>query len=441
MVLDARSLISPSCRPACAGRHANLPTPTPTPTPLRHVAAQGSAAQGLAANGQRFYAEFLTEFHQAGATFAAIVPNTMKSRALDLLLGTERKQRLRLARSLGAVGVFAVCLMVQWLSVTLGMADRSAALALSWFVLAGVVGCYVSLRSGWSQRWSDPALTMPQMVYSLLVLMLAYGINPQLRGLMPMIMALVLVFGAFILPARRCRQLGCLSVAMLAIVMCYSVARNPVLFEPRIEAFNFLLSALVLPVIGSLAGQLSSMRFEQQIQKHELREALEKVRRLASFDELTGLPNRRQVMEFFSQEERRALRQTAPLCCAVIDIDFFKQINDRMGHPAGDEALQRFSALLSAALRADDVLARWGGEEFMLLLPSTPVEEASEVLERLRGRCADRANWLDAPHLQVTFSAGLAAHRPGEPTERLIARADAALYQAKAAGRNRVMLG
>jgi diguanylate cyclase (GGDEF)-like protein len=365
----------------------------------------------------------------------------MISRLLDLLLGTERKQRLRLARSLGAVGVFAVCLMVQWLAVSLGMADRSAALALTWFVIAGVLVCYLSLRTGWSQRWSDPALTMPQMVYSLLALMLAYGINPQLRGLMPMIMALVLVFGAFILPARRCRQLGWLSVAMLAIVMYYSAARDPVLFEPRIEGFNFLFSALVLPIMGSLAGQLSSMILQQRVQKNELREALEKVRLLASFDELTGLPNRRQVMEVFSQEERRSLRQSAPLCCAIIDIDFFKQINDRMGHPAGDEALQRFSALLSAALRANDVLARWGGEEFMLLLPKTAVEEAAEVLERLRGRCAARANWLDAPHLQVTFSAGLVALQPGEPTERLIARADAALYLAKAAGRNRVMLG
>jgi diguanylate cyclase (GGDEF)-like protein len=375
------------------------------------------------------------------AKFRRYSARTMISRLLDLLLGTERKQRLRLARSLGAVGVFAVCLMVQWLAVSLGMADRSAALALTWFVIAGVLVCYLSLRTGWSQRWSDPALTMPQMVYSLLALMLAYGINPQLRGLMPMIMALVLVFGAFILPARRCRQLGWLSVAMLAIVMYYSAARDPVLFEPRIEGFNFLFSALVLPIMGSLAGQLSSMILQQRVQKNELREALEKVRLLASFDELTGLPNRRQVMEVFSQEERRSLRQSAPLCCAIIDIDFFKQINDRMGHPAGDEALQRFSALLSAALRANDVLARWGGEEFMLLLPKTAVEEAAEVLERLRGRCAARANWLDAPHLQVTFSAGLVALQPGEPTERLIARADAALYLAKAAGRNRVMLG
>jgi diguanylate cyclase (GGDEF)-like protein len=397
--------------------------------------------QGLAANGQHSDVECRTEFCQTGAAFAAIVPNTMKTQALDLLLGTERKQRLRVVRSLSAVGVFAVCLMVQWWAVTLGMADRSAALALSCFVFAGVLVCYISLRTGWSQRWRDPALTMPQMVYSLLVLMVGYGINAPLRGLMPMIMALVLVFGAFILPARRCRQLGWLSVVLLAIVMCYSAARNPVLFEPRIEGFNFFLSALVLPVIGSLAGQLSSMRSQQQVQKNELREALEKVRRLASFDELTGLPNRRRVMEFFDQEERRALRQSAPFCCAVIDIDLFKQINDRMGHPAGDEALQRFSALLSAALRTDDVLARWGGEEFMLLLPSTRVEEAAEVLERLRGRCADPANWLETPHLQVTFSAGLSAHQPGEPTERAIARADAALYQAKTAGRNRVMLG
>lgn len=67
-------------------------------------------------------------------------------------------------------------------------------------------------------------------------------------------------------------------------------------------------------------------------------------------------------MDYFSQEERRALRQSVPLCCAVININLFKQINDRMGHPAGDEALQRFSALLGSALRADDVLARWGSE-------------------------------------------------------------------------------
>lgn len=76
--------------------------------------------------------------------------------------------------------------------------------------------------------------------------------------IMALVLVLVLVFGAFILPARRCRQLGWLSVAMLAIVMCSSIARDPVLFEPRIEVFNFLLSALVFPVFGSLAGQLSS---------------------------------------------------------------------------------------------------------------------------------------------------------------------------------------
>jgi diguanylate cyclase (GGDEF)-like protein len=90
------------------------------------------------------------------------------------------------------------------------------------------------------------------------------------------------------------------------------------------------------------------------------------------------------------------------------------------------------------ALRAGDVLARWGGEEFILLLPATPLDEAARVLERLRLRCADPSSWTDRPELQVSFSAGLSAHVAGEPTQLVIARADAALYQAKRSGRNRL---
>lgn len=365
----------------------------------------------------------------------------MTSRALDLLLGTEPKQRLRLARSLGAAGVFVVCLMVEFAAVSLGMADKLQALAMSAFILIGLTGFYITLRTGWSLRWSDPALTMPQMVFAMVSLTLAYGINPPVRGMMTMIMALVLVFGAFTLPPRRCSQLGWLSVVALAVVMLQSAIRAPALFAPRIEVFHFFLSALVLPVIGSLAGELSKLRAQQQAQKAELRIALEKVRQLATRDELTGLPNRRQILELLAHEERRALRQDAPLCSCMIDIDHFKQVNDTLGHQAGDEALQRFSTILSSALRAGDVLARWGGEEFMLLLPGTPIEEATKVLERLRKRCADPAQWVASPQLKVTFSAGLSAHISGESTQLAIARADAALYQAKKLGRNRVVVG
>lgn len=365
----------------------------------------------------------------------------MMQHASDWVLGTDPKQRLRLRRSLAADGVFLVCLLFEFAAVRLGMADRAHAFAMGGLILAGLLVFYVAIRSGWSLRWSDPALTMPQMVFAILALTSAYAFNPPVRGMMTMIMALVLVFGAFILPPRRCRQLGWFAVAALGCVMLFCAIRFPLQFAPRIEAFNFLLTALVLPVIAVLAGQLSALRFQLQTQKKELREALEKVRMLATHDELTGLPNRRQVLELLAHEERRALRQHASLCSCLIDIDHFKRVNDSLGHQAGDDALQRFSGILAGALRAGDVLARWGGEEFILLLPATPVAEAVNVIERLRACCTDPAKWMERPELQVTFSAGLSAHTDGESMRQLIARADAALYRAKREGRNRLVIG
>jgi len=361
--------------------------------------------------------------------------------ALDRVLGIDPKQRLRVTRSLGAAVVYLLCFVIQYLVVLSGMADRSHALLLAGFFLGGPCGFYVAIRSGWSLRWQDPALTMPQMVFAIALAALAYAINPPLRGMMTMIMALVLVFGAFILPPRRCRQLGWLAVAALAGTMLVSIGRHPEVFVPGVEAFHFLLSALVLPVIAGLAGQLSDLRSRQQAQKGELRDALEALRKLATHDELTGLPNRRHALELLAYEERRAMRQNAPLCTCLIDIDHFKRINDTLGHLAGDEALRLFAAIVGSALRAGDVLARWGGEEFLLLLPATHPSEALPVIERLRQRCADPANWGANPEVQVTFSAGVTAQQYGESVDLAIARADVALYAAKNAGRNRVVVG
>ena len=123
---------------------------------------------------------------------------------------------------------------------------------------------------------------------------------------------------------------------------------------------------------------------------------------------------------------------------SLIDVDHFKHINDTLGHPSGDTTLRLFAALLRGGLRPGDLLARWGGEEFLVLLPETPLEEAACVMERLRERCADPASWIDQPQLRITFSAGLAVHKTGEPTHAVVAQADSALYRAKDAGRNRI---
>ena len=356
----------------------------------------------------------------------------------DLLLGNDAKVRLSLSRFFAAAAVYAFCCALAVLAVWWKLSDPLVAMVLCVINLVATLGFYVAMRSGWSKRFRDPAMTMPQMVFAIVAISYSYAAAAPVRGAVTLLMALVLVFGAFTVSQRNCRRLGWLAVGGLAMVMAVGSLRSPDVFAPRIELIHFLLSAAVLSVIAAVAGELSALRSVQQKQKYELRNALDKVRLLASHDELTGLPNRHQVMELLAHEERRAPRQVAPLCISLLDLDHFKNVNDTLGHLAGDEALRRFAAIMGAALRAGDVLARWGGEEFILLLPATPLDEAARVLERLRERCNDRQSWGDRPELQVSFSAGLSAHVAGEPTQLAIARADAALYQAKRSGRNRL---
>ncbi len=356
----------------------------------------------------------------------------------DLALGSDPKLRLRLTRFFAGAGVYGLSSLLVLLGLWWGLADPLAAWVLCAANTLGPLLFYTALRSGWSARLADPAMTMPQCVYALASISMAYALSPPVRGAMPMLMGLVLMFGALMLSPRDCRLLGGLSVAALAVVMVIGVVRAPDIFDPRIEAIHFLLSATVLSAVALLAGKLSELRALQQSQKLELRVALDKVHLLATHDDLTGLPNRRQVMELLAHEERRALRQLVPLCIGLLDIDHFKNVNDTLGHHAGDLALRRFAEVVSGGLRAGDVLARWGGEEFILLLPATPLDEAARVLERLRERCNDVQRWIDCAELQVSFSAGLSAHVAGEPTQLAIARADAALYQAKRSGRNRL---
>jgi diguanylate cyclase (GGDEF)-like protein len=150
---------------------------------------------------------------------------------------------------------------------------------------------------------------------------------------------------------------------------------------------------------------------------------------LARSDALTGLPNRRALDDQLPREMARALRGGSALCLAIIDIDRFKAYNDTYGHLAGDKVLRACAAAWDEALRGEDTILRFGGEEFLVVLPDCGPDDATEVLERLRAA---------TPGAQ-TCSVGLAAWRPGESVDELVARADEALYRAKAAGRDRLV--
>lgn len=163
-----------------------------------------------------------------------------------------------------------------------------------------------------------------------------------------------------------------------------------------------------------------------------------KVLQYATLDALTNLNNRRQFEVRLKQEIATTKRQKNPLCAMMIDIDFFKKVNDTYGHSSGDTVLRTVAAIIKEHLRESDIPSRYGGEEFAVLLPYTHIEEAKIVGERLR-KAVERASIpIDKKNINVTISMGLAEFNPEETGEELFKRADKALYEAKESGRNKV---
>ena len=163
-----------------------------------------------------------------------------------------------------------------------------------------------------------------------------------------------------------------------------------------------------------------------------------KVLQYATLDALTNLNNRRQFEVRLKQEIATTKRQKNPLCAMMIDIDFFKKVNDTYGHASGDAVLRTVASIIKEHLRESDIPSRYGGEEFAVLLPYTHIEEAKIVGERLRKAVEETPIPIDKKNINVTISMGLAEFSPQETGEELFKRADSALYEAKEGGRNRV---
>lgn len=188
---------------------------------------------------------------------------------------------------------------------------------------------------------------------------------------------------------------------------------------------NLLLCLLVTAIVLTLVS-LAIRRYQQRIAA------------LATTDVLTELPNRRGFDILAEQALQEALREQSPLCAVLLDLDNFKLINDEHGHLAGDEVLQRFARQLRDKLRQSDILCRWGGEEFILLLKNTDRQAAHDLAEKLRQQCAEQRYAIADQTLQVTASLGLSQWQPGESLHSLLGRTDRALYRAKQSGRDRV---
>ena len=289
----------------------------------------------------------------------------------DWMLTTDKRQRIRLAMSGLAALLMVFCLVVMNSVAAAGLASTSEVRVWTACSVLGLIAVYAAIRSGWSRRFKDPALTLAQILYAITCCAAAFVIAGPARGVTLPILAIILMFGIFGLTTRQ--MLGVLVYSLVA----FGVASGVVAARDEPDYPTVVAAAYVGMVVVVL---LSSTFLTTRVQ---------------------------------STRE----------------------------HAAGDLVLQRFADTVRRNVRDTDVLARWGGEEFVLLLCDTPAADAVALMERLRQ--AVQAMQVPVPQgggpITVTVSIGLARHTPADPLAGTLERADQALYAAKAGGRNRVV--
>ncbi len=311
--------------------------------------------------------------------------------------------------------------------------------ALALYTGGGIAAFYLLVRASGVLGLKPTTLAVAQGLFGIGCNMWAYSIAGPLRGTTLMGLMVVVVFCTFALRPRQTLALAFAGLSGMGLTMWWHQAHDPLHYPPAVEGVTFAIMAACSLAVTFLTGEMTKLRARLTRQREELATALDTIRKLATVDELTALANRRHMNEVLAAEERRQpAAGGAGTCIALLDIDHFKQINDRHGHAAGDAVLRSFAAALRDGLRDGDVVARWGGEEFLLLLPDTGAEQAAALLERIRLDVAALAvAGLDG--LRIAFSGGLCVRAAGESFADTINRADKALYRAKSAGRDRVV--
>ena len=355
-----------------------------------------------------------------------------------LLLGASDRQRMRVLQSLlgmPALLLIQALLVVQWRQGHIGGAPVALFVVLT---LAGCAVFYLLVRCGMGERLSqEPSLSAPQMVYAMVCVAWGYALAGTQRSALLCLMPLVLCFGIFALQPLAARALSHFGIVLMGAEMAALAVLQPATHEPLQEAANWAFVAASMAMIRILADRLGRMRARLSEQKAELSEALERIRVLATRDTLTGLLNRRAAQDEMRRAVGQAGRSTRPLAVALADLDHFKQINDSFGHQVGDRVLQAFARAAERELRGADRVARWGGEEFLFMLPDTDAHQAGICLDRLRTAFAGEViEGVPAGH-RLSFSAGVALCTRVDDIEAAIERADRAMYGAKLGGRGR----
>lgn len=297
--------------------------------------------------------------------------------------------------------------------------------------------------TGGNLRFKDPSLTSPQIAVATILLTYLLFQTSDIRGSLLMLYPLSLLFGVFMLSMRAFIMHAGFALSCYSLLLGWEITTGAHARELSASLLEWLVLACFLTwlcLFGSYVRELQErlQRRHQTLQVHQetLKGMMGQLQSLAATDSLTGLANRR---HFLNEAERRIhlLGPPRTLGLALIDLDHFKRINDQFGHAVGDEVLRGFAELARDNLRGDDLVARFGGEEFILLLGNSDMATLRHCVDRIRAAFA-RMQFDGLPDgIHCTLSAGLSLIRADDDLETCIQQADQALYLAKENGRNR----
>ena len=348
-----------------------------------------------------------------------------------------QKQALRLRRSvLSNLGVFSLLLLC-WLASHLGyfvMPTAHVLVLTSMMWLGHGVFVLIIALSG-NLRFKDASMTLPQMVWVTSCISVLMCFLHDIRPLMLMGYLLVMSFGAFRLSIRGFYGFTLFTLTCYFASLMWVYQHRPEDIELSQEFFVFVGFGLSLCGFVLMGNEFSNLRQSLGERHRELKGAVSRIEELAITDELTGLYNRRYLMQMLSQQRALANRSRYGFVVCYLDLDHFKKVNDKYGHPFGDKVLKSFANLMTNSLREVDLGARIGGEEFVLVLADTNLDAAHGVCQRMAEKWREM-RFPEAPELKLTLSAGITAFKSPETIEQILERADSLLYDAKHRGRN-----
>jgi len=356
-------------------------------------------------------------------------------------LHKDRKQALRIRRAmLGLVAYLMWMLVGSYLYAT-NLVDASMAWLAVYFslMLATNAAFIIAILRDWNLRFDDPGMTLGQISFGILWgMVLLSQTLPEARGGVLLVFVTGFFFGVFRLTTRQFLLLTAFaSLAYAGLIRLDWNELEPAARQTELSQWLFL--TIVLLWMSFMGGYVARLRAN-------LRAAMGRIEELANRDHLTGAGNRRAITGSLDQAIQACRESGHSLSVLLLDLDYFKRLNDEYGHLAGDTVLKHFVQCIEAALRGHDFiqseggerLGRFGGEEFLVVLPGTDQEGAFQAAERLRQVVENEAFATEHGDLRVTVSIGLSEYRPGDDPESLLKRADKALYRAKDLGRNRV---